>query len=77
MGVVNAIFRDVVDTMDCPLCEAPAGENCNDMSRNPRLLGTAHDQRVKEYVERVGGIEKFRERVARSGPARNGRRMKR
>lgn len=73
MGVVNAVFRDVVDTCDCSLCESPAGENCNDMGRNPRLIGVPHTDRFQEYVDLVGGLQKFKVRVAATGPARKPR----
>lgn len=76
MGIVNAIFRDVIDTTDCSRCDAPAGESCNDMKKNPQLNATPHADRLEEYVDRIG-VEKFRARVAASGPARNGRRMQR
>lgn len=65
MGVINAVFSDAVDTMDCPRCEVEAGDRCIDDKDNPRAI---HTERLRDYVDRVGGMDKFKDRVAASGP---------
>lgn len=74
MGVVNAVFDDVIEAMDCPRCEVEAGERCVD-GRDDHPVAV-HVERFADYIDRVGGMEKFRARVAATGPAREERKRR-
>lgn len=53
---IRAIFKHATETMDCPSCEAEAGQPCTD--RRGDELGTAHFKRLRDYRDDyIGGRE--------------------